>query len=224
MDIFIPFIVKAFHSCSGFGKEALIQKLNTVVSLERLLKRKDLITEMFVCIKNNALNTASSIENQHQVNRDAVTVGNFLGVFQLSNHWKLWPNCKDEKKMTKLPLFINLLIFFEVDFPASHLESKSHKAVVLIADQLEEKVKAAKRNAGDVKYVQFTNVQTGEGKTELAVFLSLTLPTYLDPSKIRIGKKRELVEDQLERVRPSTSHQTIFLLCQDNASKEQLIL
>ena len=76
---------------------------------------------------------------------------------------------------------------------------------------------------GDVKYVQFANVQTGEGKTELAVFLSLTLPTYLDPSKIRIGKKREVVEVQLERVRPSTSQQTVFLLRQENASKEQLI-
>ena len=49
--IFIPFIVKAFHSCSGFGKEALIEKLNTVISFERLLKRKDAITEMFVYIK-----------------------------------------------------------------------------------------------------------------------------------------------------------------------------
>ena len=76
--------------------------------------------------------------------------------------------------MTKLPLFINLLIFFEVDFPASHLESKTYKAVFLIADRLEEKVKAAKRKTGDVKYVQFTNVQTGEGKSELAVFLSLS--------------------------------------------------
>ena len=41
MEIFIPFLVNVLDSSSGFEKEALLEKINNIVSFESLLKNKD---------------------------------------------------------------------------------------------------------------------------------------------------------------------------------------
>ena len=43
----------------------------------------------------------------------------------------------------------------EVTFDSSQLEGKSNKAVLLIANHIDEKVKAAKKKMASVKYVDF---------------------------------------------------------------------
>jgi hypothetical protein len=56
---------------------------------------------------------------------------------------------------------------------------------------------------------------------ELHQFLSLSLSSYLDPSKARLGVKKEYFT--LDKIRPSTSAQTIAVLRKENASKQKVI-
>ena len=83
---------------------------------------------------------------------------------------------------------------FEVNFDSSQLEGKSDKAVLLIANRLHEKVKAAKRKSASVKYVDFVNHNTGRNTIELTVFLSWSLPMNLHPSNNKIGNKKGACE------------------------------
>ena len=147
---------------------------------------------MFTYIPKKCLDSNNDIQQQNLIDRDAVTIGTFLGIFELSSLTKLWPNSTHLwRKIAQFSLFLILLNFFEVNFDSSQLEGKSDKAVLLIANRLHEKVNTAKSETASVKDVDFVKHNTGQKTStiELTVFLVWSLTMWLNPSNNKISKK-----------------------------------